>query len=147
MIPILFPFPIFLVYLTSLEFSGYKLKRELHRRLLENNSRTKGLVLKNCSIIGTLQAFVGMCRIDVSDCAIIGQRHDISSIFLNLRLLNMFMNAIHGSLPNEFGKMNSLDLSDNHLKNTKEQMVILASFMLQMFILLRQIHTLVENDP
>ncbi|KAJ1409539.1 Leucine-rich repeat [Sesbania bispinosa] len=61
-----------------------------------------------------------MWRIDLSDNAITGQisSSNISSIFPNLQFMNMSINAIHGSLPDEFGKMNSLDtldLSDNHL--------------------------------
>ncbi|KAJ1427946.1 Leucine-rich repeat [Sesbania bispinosa] len=123
------PLPKFLLYqynLTSLDCTGCKLKAvgEFPKWLLENNTKIKDFVLRNCSIKGTFQLpshpLLSMWRIDLSDNAITGQisSNNISSIFPNLQFMNMSINAIHGSLPDEFGKMNSLDtldLSDNHL--------------------------------
>ena len=121
------PLPIFLHYhynLTYLDFTGCKLGGEFPKWLLENNTKMTNLVLKNCSFTGLIQLpsrpLLKLKRIDVSDNAITGQilSNNINSIFPNLKILDMSINAIHGSVLGEFGQMNllqTLDLSKYHL--------------------------------
>ncbi|KAJ7957317.1 putative Receptor-kinase [Quillaja saponaria] len=118
--------PNFLVYqynLTRVDFTNCKFKGEFPYWLLENNTKMIQLRLGNCSFTGQFRlpshSNPSIMEIDVSDNAIQGEvPANISSTFPILGLLNMSMNAIHGSLPNSFDHMNflfTLDLSNNHM--------------------------------
>ncbi|KAK7339814.1 hypothetical protein VNO77_20500 [Canavalia gladiata] len=121
------PLPNFLFYqynLSLLELPDCRFKGEFPNWLLENNTKLIYFVLTNSTFTGTFQLpsrpLLNLYEIDLSDNSITGQipNNNISSIFPNLIYLNMSMNAIHGSIPHEFGQMNSLetlDLSNNYL--------------------------------
>ncbi|WVZ05649.1 hypothetical protein V8G54_018995 [Vigna mungo] len=120
------PIPSFLHYqynLTHLDFTGCKLEGQFPKWLLENNSKMTNLVLKNCSFTqfqAPSHPHLHLAEMIVSDNAISGQisRHNISSFFPNLEILDMSENAISGSIPREFGLMKllqTLDLSNNNL--------------------------------
>jgi len=120
------PIPSFLHYqynLTYLDFTGCKLEGEFPKWLLENNTKMTNLVLKNCSFTEfqmPSHPHLHLAEMSVSNNAISGQitRHNISSFFPNLEILDMSENAINGSIPREFGQMRllkTLDLSINHL--------------------------------
>ncbi|XP_027930231.1 receptor-like protein 56 [Vigna unguiculata] len=120
------PIPSFLHYqynLTLLDFTGCRLEGEFPKWLLENNTKMTYLVLKNCSFTQfqvPSHPHLHLAEMIVSHNAISGQimRHNISSFFPNLEILDMSENAISGSVPREFGLMKllqTLDLSSNHL--------------------------------
>ncbi|XP_057436860.1 cuscuta receptor 1-like isoform X2 [Lotus japonicus] len=121
------PLPKFLLYqynLTTLDFTSCKLDGEFPNWLFKNNTKMSEFIVRNCSFTGTfkppLHPLPSMRRIDVSDNVITGQipSKNISSIFPNLRFLNMSINEIQGSISHEFGQMkllDTLDLSDNYL--------------------------------
>ncbi|XP_014523886.2 LRR receptor-like serine/threonine-protein kinase GSO2 [Vigna radiata var. radiata] len=120
------PFPNFLFYqynLTSLDFTNCKLEGEFPNWLLENNTQLEEISVRDCSFNGNFKLpshpLLNIRRIDVSDNNITGQilGSNISSIFPNLKFLNMSINDIQGSIPHEFSQMefSELDLSDNNL--------------------------------
>ncbi|WVY98344.1 hypothetical protein V8G54_030495 [Vigna mungo] len=121
------PFPKFLFYqynITILDFTNCKLEGEFPNWLLENNTQLEEISVRNCSFTGNFELpsrpLFNIMRIDVSDNDITGQMlgSNISSIFPNLKFLNMSINDIQGSIPHEFSQMhflNTLDLSDNNL--------------------------------
>ncbi|XP_058765949.1 cuscuta receptor 1-like [Vicia villosa] len=135
------PLPNFLLYqnnLTDVDFTNCKLRGEFPNSLLENNTKLESLVLRNCSLNGDFQLpsrpHLNMAKIDVSSNIITGQMlsNNISSIFPNLRSLNMSRNSIHGSVPNEVSYLSTLyelDLSDNELSGEIPHMLFMSSFL------------------
>jgi len=122
-----FQLPKFLLYqkdLTNLYFSSLKLDGGFPHWLLENNTKLIEVVFRNCSLTGVMQLplhpLIHLESVDVSDNTIVGeiQNKNISSIYPNLKRLNMSKNNIQGSIPPELGRMKllyELDISSNQL--------------------------------
>jgi len=101
-----------------------KLKGRFPHWLLENNTQLFEVDFRNCSLSGIIQLplhpIPELESIDVSDNSIIGEipSKNISSIYPNLKYLNMSRNHIQGSISCELGRMkllHELDLSSNQL--------------------------------
>jgi len=137
-----FLLPKFLLYqkdLTSLDFSSLKLEGGFPHWLLENNTKLNEVLLRNCSLTGTIQlplhSLPQLRSIDMSDNTIIGKipSKNISYIYPKLKHLNMSTNHIQGSIPCELGQMmllNELDLSNNQLSGEISEDVFEAGYQL-----------------
>jgi len=110
--------------LTYLDFTNCRLEGVFPHWLLENNTKLTEFYVINCSFTSNMQLplrpLLYLQSIDMSGnyitCEIPSK--NISSIYPNLKHLNIFGNHIQGSIPRELGQMKllyDLDLSSNQL--------------------------------
>ncbi|XP_022853865.1 LRR receptor-like serine/threonine-protein kinase GSO1 [Olea europaea var. sylvestris] len=127
--------PNFLYYqsnLRSLYLSNNSIGGNFPTWLLENNTRLRGLYLRDNAFTGPLKLPTStnpnMETFDVSDNKFNGHvPTNITSIFPNLVVLNISTNMFDGCVPCSFGDFKSIeyiDLSNNHLSGTISQELI-----------------------
>ncbi|KAG2725035.1 hypothetical protein I3760_01G048600 [Carya illinoinensis] len=103
--------------LVAIDLSYNKLKGNFPSWLVENNTRLKGLELRDNFFVGQLhfqlQQHSYISRMDVSNNHMEGKlQENIGKMFPNLRYINLSHNYFEGNLPSSIGDMTILEVLD-----------------------------------